>query len=185
VKKQTVTEWTQFSKRNRTERRKKSIKIWTNLRKQWTGGTIRLSNNQKKRKNKRSNLLICRWHIKIAFICSEISPQIADGIVAEVSQTRLSSVLKISRGDTDSGKILYIVYRGQQIKRVKTRFYLYSISIYSMYTLHYFSFKSDIILDVFIGMFFAAHHQNCKSNDWLLVWTNAKTAKEEQKKVDT
>jgi hypothetical protein len=132
VKKQAVTEWTRFNKRNRTDRRKKSMKIWTNMKKEWTRGKIRLSNNwEKKRKNKCFNLFIYRWHIKIDFICSEISPQTAGGIVAKVSQTRFSSVLKISREDTDSRKILYIVYRGRTTKTRKNAFlFLFLFDIY-------------------------------------------------------
>jgi hypothetical protein len=158
VRKQVVTEWARSSERNRTDRtKKKSMKIWTSMKKEWTRGKIRLSSNwEKNEKNKHFNFFIFHWHIKIAFISSAISPQTVGGIVAKVSQTMFSIVMKIPRGDTDSGKILYIVYRSQANK---TRFYFYSISIYLMYSLHSFSFKNDTIVDVFIEMFFAAHYK--------------------------
>jgi len=71
---------------------------------------------RKKLTKKRFNVFICLCHIKTAFFRFEIFSRIQDGMVAKVFLTGFSSVLKISRGNTEFGNMLYIVCRGRANK---------------------------------------------------------------------
>ena len=77
---------------------------------------------ENKRKKQHFHAFTCLRYIEIAFTCFEIFSQTADGMMIKVLETRFPSVLKITIGDKNSGKILYIVSRGQANKTRKNAF---------------------------------------------------------------